>query len=154
MSADDRYCHELACRAESADAAARRRHPRRPCSSGATRSSTRPSRSTRLREHLQERVELHLVEDAVYDVGVAAGDRPRVGEGVGLEDDEAAAAVGERAREGNAAGGGERRQVLEVGRTVYGSLRFGVGGIVAYHDEERHRVSSFDDADEAIPTWP
>ena len=76
------------------------------------RAPARPSRSTRLREHLQERVELDLVEDPVHDIRVAADDRPGVGERVGLEHDEAAAAVGEGTGERHSPGDGRPPDAL------------------------------------------
>ena len=67
-----------------------------------------------LREHLLEGLHLDAVEDALGDVRVARHERPDVGERVRLDDDQAARPVEERAGQLDAAGLGERAQVLEV----------------------------------------
>src|SRR5690242_8388558 len=59
----------------------------------------RPGGTRRLREDLLERLHLDAVEYALGDVRVARDERPHVGEGVGLDDDQAAAPVQERSRE-------------------------------------------------------
>src|SRR4029077_18906998 len=77
---------------------------------------------SRLGKHLLERLHLDAGEDALRHVGVAADDRPHLGERVGLEDDQATGTIEERSGELDAPGARERTQVREMRGAAPGPL--------------------------------
>src|SRR5262245_52745932 len=92
----------------------------------------------RLRENLREGLHLHRIEDALGDVGIAGHHGPGLGQRLGLEDDEAAGLVEQRAGDADLARLGEGTKMVQVAWSYVGPLGRAVGGIVTDDDEERH----------------
>lgn len=90
-----------------------------------------------LRKNLQERFDLDVVEHAARDVRVARDDLPHGFARFGLDHDQAAGAVGEGAREQDAAFIGERREVCQMCGADGRAFFFSVRGVVA-DDHKQH----------------
>jgi len=107
---------------------------------GGLRVSTRAV--CRLREHLHERLDLDAVENPVDHIGIARHHLPHGLARGQVNDDQAAAAVGERPGEHDLARLRQRLQVPQVGRTVLRALFLCVRSVVPDDDEERMRLLS------------
>src|SRR3989442_10694873 len=86
-------------------------------------------------KHLKERVDPRPLEDPVDRVGVLSGERLRVCERLGLDDDEAAGLVGQRTCQNHPPLSVQRFHASEVGGPVNLALSFSLRPIEAEDDE-------------------
>jgi len=93
-----------------------------------------------MRKHPLERLDLHVIEDAVDDVRVTGNELPRRPERLRLDDDETAAPISERPRQNHLSGSGKGLEVTQVGGAMLRTLLLRVRCVVADDDEERIRL--------------
>jgi hypothetical protein len=105
----------------------------------------------RLWEHLRERLDLDAVENPVDHIGIARHNFPHRRARGEVNDDQAAAAVGERPGEDDLARLRQRFEVPQVRRTVLRALFLCVGSVVADDDEERKRLLSCNSGSRLYP---
>jgi len=86
---------------------------------------------------LRERLDLDAVEHAVDDVGIVSHQLPRDSAGRYIDDDQAAAAIGERTSEYDLSCGDQRLKMAQVRGAVLWSPILGIRCVVAYDNKER-----------------
>lgn len=101
-----------------------------------------------LGQHLQKRVNFDTLEDAVYGIGILAGNLLSFLQRVGFDHDEAPRFVGQGSCQDNAPLGTEWFEVGQVGGAMEFSFGFHVGTIKA-QDHEFHRCRRWEVASRA-----